>query len=127
MPFTAGATAQLSQYSSKYKHGQIHRSCEFPLRPFLRQSELSSGFDITLSQPLARFDELDNVENLLECHDGRRDTCQNPRPEAIHFVGAGHFHSIGTSRRYEKGQSRMTGAARLNRCPRFIVDRQQRW
>lgn len=54
--------------------------------------------DVALGQPLARLDQLDDVDDLLAGHDGEADAGQDPGPEGIHLVGAGHLERGGTVR-----------------------------
>lgn len=51
--------------------------------------------NVSLSQPLARFDDLDHVDELLEEHDGEADTSDDPRPEAVHLVGTRQLERRG--------------------------------
>lgn len=54
--------------------------------------------DIALSQPLARLDELLDVDQLLAEHDGEADGREDPRNRAVELVGAGHLHCVGAPR-----------------------------
>lgn len=60
--------------------------CRFPRQP-LRLTHS----DVALSQPLARLDDLNNIDELLEEHDGEAAAGQHPRPEAVHLVSAGQL------------------------------------
>lgn len=42
---------------------------------------------VTLDQPVAGLHELHHVDDLLERHDGCRDSSDDPRPEAVNLVG----------------------------------------
>lgn len=60
------------------------------------QDRIPPQFNIALGQPFARLDELDNVQNILDKHDGSTDARQDPRPGRIHLVGSGHLQRRGT-------------------------------
>jgi hypothetical protein len=53
-----------------------------------RETFRSPKFQVSLGQPSARLDQLDNVDDLLEGHDGEADTSNHPRPKAIHLIGS---------------------------------------
>lgn len=44
--------------------------------------------NITFSKPLARLDNLYDIDKLFEEHDREADARDDPRPEAVHLVGA---------------------------------------
>lgn len=51
--------------------------------------------DVALHQPLAGFDHLHDVDELLQRHDGSGNTGDHPRPEAVDLVGAGQLQRSG--------------------------------
>lgn len=51
--------------------------------------------NVALGQPPARLDDLDDVDELLEEHDGETDASNDPRPEAVHLVGARQLERRG--------------------------------
>lgn len=55
----------------------------------LRQAQLLTLGEIALSEPLTSVDDLNNVDALLECHDGRREDDQDQGDGMIHLVGTG--------------------------------------
>ena len=63
--------------------------------PLLFKASLLPHLPVTLSQPPARLDQLNDVDNLLERHNREADRAENPRHGAIHLVGASVFHSGG--------------------------------
>lgn len=65
------------------------------LRHLPRQPLRLTHSNIAFGQPLARLHDLDDVDELLEEHDGEADAGQNPRPEAVHLVSAGQLEGGG--------------------------------
>jgi hypothetical protein len=63
--------------------------------PLLVKASLLPHLSVTLSQPPARLDQLDDVDELLESHDRGADRAEDPGHGAAHFVGASVFHSGG--------------------------------
>jgi hypothetical protein len=57
----------------------------------LGQTSLCTICEITLSEPLTGLDNLDNVDPLLEQHDGGRNGDQDPRDGTIHLVCSENF------------------------------------
>lgn len=55
------------------------------------QALLLARLNVTLCQPLAGLDKLDDVDKLLSCHDGEADPSNDPRPEAVHLVCSGEL------------------------------------
>jgi len=53
------------------------------------------GLDISLSQPLARLNQLNDIDDLLASHDGETDDSEDPWDGRVHLVGTGQLH--GTS------------------------------
>lgn len=84
----------------------------------------TSAQAVTLCEPAAGVDQLDNVDKLLEQHDRGRDAGDNPGPEAVDLVGAGHLKSAGTPGASEEtarhGVGRVSG---LHRGGLGITDR----
>jgi len=70
--------------------------------PLLVKASLLPHLPITLSQPLAGLDQLDDVDDLLKSHDREADRAEDPRHGAIHLVGAGVFHCGGGEGRGEE-------------------------
>jgi len=68
---------------------------KFVRLPLLVVASLLPHLPVALSQPLARFNQLDDVDKLLEQHYGSTDHAENPRHHAVHLVGASVFHSSG--------------------------------
>lgn len=59
-----------------------------PLLPALLRLPIRK---VALNQPLARMHHLDNVDDLLQRHDRRRNPRDHPRPEAVDLVRSGHL------------------------------------
>lgn len=75
--------------------------------------------DVTLGQPLACLDQLHHVDELLGGHDGEADDSQNPGPEAVHLVDAGHFEgrrAIGVDEELAQDRRVDLGALMDRRC-----------
>ena len=60
-----------------------------------RQAGSPPSLHVTLGEPPAGLDELDDVQDLLDGHDGETNARDDPRPERVHLVGAGHFEGSG--------------------------------
>jgi hypothetical protein len=58
----------------------------------LGQTSLCAICEITLGEPLTGLDDLNNVDPLLEKHDGSRDGDQDPRDGTIHLVCSACSH-----------------------------------
>lgn len=69
----------------------------------------TASLEITLRQHLAGIDQLDDVDILLERHDGGRDDGDDPRYLAVNLVRARHLESTGTPRAGEKTAWRGVG------------------
>lgn len=52
--------------------------------------------DISLCQPLAGVDKLNDIYDLLGGHDGEADTSDNPRPSGVHLVRTGRLKGCST-------------------------------
>lgn len=59
--------------------------------PLPREPLGPPGLHVALGEPAASLDELDDVDALLDGHDGEADARGDPRPEAVHLVGAGQL------------------------------------
>lgn len=75
----------------------------YPLRTllvtlFLRQAGGLPSLHVTLGEPPAGLDKLDDVQDLLDGHDGETNTRDDPRPERVHLVGAGQLEGGGAVR-----------------------------
>lgn len=82
--------------------------------------------NVTLDHPVAGIDQLDNVDDLLKRHDGKRDTRNHPRPEAINLVRPSHLESTGAPWAGEQaGRGRMRGATGLHGTRLGSFDRLQ--
>jgi hypothetical protein len=58
-------------------------------------------FAIALGEPLARFDELDDVDPLLAEHDGEGDDGEDPGDGRVHFIRtAKHISIVSHDRTY---------------------------
>lgn len=76
-------------YTTQPKTMGIHTARRTSGRlPLARQALGPAGADVALGQPAAGLDELDDVDDLLEGHDGEADAGEDPGPEAVHLVGA---------------------------------------
>lgn len=73
-----------------------------PLIRLLRQALPPPLRNVALSEPLARLDQLDDVDDLLAGHDREGHGGENPRDSAVHLVGAGHLHGAGGPRAGEE-------------------------
>ena len=60
-----------------------------PTHPPSRQSQPFSLSNVTLSQPLGRFHQLDNVDELFACHHREGDNGENPGHGGVHLVCSG--------------------------------------
>lgn len=85
---------------------------------------LLAGLDIDLGQSLARVDELDDVDELLDEHEREADASNDPGDGGIHLVGSGQFESGGAegiredllqNRRVDLGTGLELGADLLDR------------
>lgn len=56
--------------------------------PLARQPHRPPRLQVPLGEPLARLDQLHDVDDLLERHDGEADAREDPGPEAVHLVDA---------------------------------------
>lgn len=70
----------------------------------LWQAGLCTIGTIALSEPLAGLDDLDNVDPLLEQHDGQGDKGEGPRNGTIHLVCSSHLHGTGGPGAGEEGR-----------------------
>lgn len=78
---------------------------------------------ITLCEPAARVDQLDNVDKLLEQHDRGSDASDDPGPEAVDLVCAGHLERTGTPRAGKKtARHRVGGVSGLHRGRLGVAD-----
>ena len=73
---------------------------------FLRQAQFIPIPTIPLGQPLAGLDQLDDIDPLLEQHDGSAGDGEHPWDSGAHFVGSGHFHGRGAERAGEEERGR---------------------
>lgn len=92
---------------------RIGRAGNSPLLAVLR---LPSTGKVTLRQPPTGVDQLDDVNKLLEGHDGSRDTGDHPWPEAVELVRSGQFQSTGTPGAGE--EAARSGVSRISRLYR---------
>ena len=65
-----------------------------------------SSFDIALGQPARRLDQLHDVDELLGGHDRTRHAGNDPRPEAVHLVGARQLERAGAIGTREEARGR---------------------
>lgn len=63
---------------------------------------VSAGLEVSLSQPLAGIHHLDDVDKLLERHDGEGNASDDPWPGALELVGTRHLEGTGAPRAGEE-------------------------
>lgn len=101
-------------------------ACSYWIRasslPLLAVPRLPPACEVTLCHPFAGIDQLHNIDELLEGHDGSRDSSNRPWPEAVELVSSGHLQSTSTPWASEKAAwggvsrvSRLRGGGLLSR------------
>lgn len=91
-----------------------HSSLHLPLS---WQSGCSPCCSVSFGQPSAGFDQLNDIDTLLHCHNRETNASNNPRYKRVHLIRSRQFQCSRTVGIEEKWRFRLSRASRLERCP----------